>query len=88
VNVFEVKEEILRHPDVITAAAIAVPSQLGDGTEDDIKVVVVVREGSQARGFNEEGLWEWCGNNMARFQVPAVIEFVRELKRALTGKVE
>ena len=85
VNAFEVEEEFLRHPDVVSVAAISVPSQLGDGTEDDIKVAVVMREGSTV---DERALWEWAVNSMARFQVPGVIEFVAELKRTPTGKVE
>ena len=85
VNAFEVEEELLRHPDVVTAAAIAVPSQLGDGTEDEIKVAVVMREGS---AVDEKALWEWAMENIARFQIPSVIEFVDVLKRTPTGKVE
>ena len=85
VNAFEVEEELLRHPEVLSVASIAVPSELGDGTEDEIKAVVVRRAGSE---IDERGIWEWAKANMARFQVPSVIEFVDELKRTPTGKVE
>jgi crotonobetaine/carnitine-CoA ligase len=85
VNSFEVEEELLRHPDVVTVAAIAVPSDLGNGTEEEVKVVVVMREGSEV---DEKALWDWATDNMARFQVPNVIEFIDELKRTPTGKVD
>jgi crotonobetaine/carnitine-CoA ligase len=73
VNAFEIEEELLRHPDVVSVAAFAVPSELGDGTEDDIKVAVVKKEKA---ALDENGPWEWSLANMARFQVPTVVEFV------------
>jgi len=85
VNAFEVEEELLRHIDVISVAAYGVPSSLGNDTEEDVKVAVVGRVGS---GLTEKALWDWAVGNMARFQVPSVIEFVAELKRTPTGKVE
>ena len=89
VNAFEVEEELLAHPEVISVAALAVPSALGQGTEDDIKVAVFVRDGAvNERGFSEEKLWEWACAKMARFQVPDVVEFVAALERTSTGKVE
>ena len=89
VNAFEVEEELLAHPEVMSVAAFAVPAELGQGTEDDIKVAVVVREGAvEERGFSEEGLWEWAVQRVARFQVPDVVEFVGRLERTSTGKVE
>ena len=89
VNAFEVEEELLAHPDVLGVAAFAVPASLGEATEDDIKVAVVVRREAVAeRGFSEAALWEWAGRHMARFQVPDVVEFVGGLERTRTGKVE
>jgi crotonobetaine/carnitine-CoA ligase len=84
VNEFEVEEKMLRHPDVVSIAAVAVPSELGGGTEEEVKAVVM-RGGS---GVDEKELWGWTVSNMARFQVPIVVGFVVELKRTLRGKVE
>ncbi|KAF2712776.1 putative coenzyme A synthetase [Pleomassaria siparia CBS 279.74] len=85
VNASEVEEELLQHPDVVIAAAYGIPSQFGEGTEEDIKVAVQLSEGS---GIDEGGLWEWAKAHMARFQVPDVIERVEEIKRTPTGKME
>lgn len=86
VNAFEVEEELLRHEDVVSVAAFGIPSTLGEGTEEDVKVVVVKREGS---ALSERGLWEWARGpgGLAKFQVPSVIQFARELERTETGKV-
>lgn len=85
INASDLEEEFLQHPDVITAAAYGIPSQLGSGTEEDVKVAVQIRSESQV---DEKGLWEWALQHMARFQVPSVIEFVNEVKKTPTGKID
>ncbi|KAJ2983093.1 hypothetical protein NQ176_g950 [Zarea fungicola] len=85
VNASEVEEEFLQHPDVLMAAAFGIPSQLGAGTEEDVKVVVQMRKGSCV---SEQALWSWAAQRMARFQVPSVIQFVDEIKRTPTGKTK
>ncbi|KAL2203969.1 acetyl-CoA synthetase-like protein [Sarocladium strictum] len=85
VNAEEVEEEFLQHPDVTTAAAYAIPSQLGAGTEEDVKLAVQIRPDS---GVNEKMLWKWAVEHMARFQVPSVIEIVPEIRKTATGKIE
>ncbi|KAJ9645654.1 hypothetical protein H2204_001235 [Knufia peltigerae] len=85
INASELEEEFLRHPDVVLAAAYGIPSELGSGTEEDVKVVVKVREGSSV---SERDLWEWSVKHMARFQVPNVVEITQEIRRTATGKME
>lgn len=85
VNASEVEEEFLQHPDVVTVAAYGIPSRLGGGTEQDVKVAVQKRRGSS---LTERGLWDWAKEHMARFQVPSVIEFVDHLEQTPTGKIE
>lgn len=85
INAAEVEEEFLRHPDVVVAAAFAVPSELGQGTEDDLKVTIQLRKSSST---DARGLWTWSVKNMARFQVPDVIQIVPEIPKTPTGKVE
>ncbi|KAJ5761268.1 hypothetical protein N7520_008424 [Penicillium odoratum] len=85
VNASEVEEEFLQHPDVIIAAAFAIPSVLGEGIEDDLKVAVKLRSGSLT---DEDALWQWSQTHMARQQVPTIIEIVEELKQTPTGKIE
>lgn len=85
INASEIEEELLQHPDVLVAAAYGIPSQLGSGTEQDVKVAVEMREDSKV---DEKGLWEWTVQHLARFQVPAVIEFVPKIPKTPTGKIE
>ncbi|KAK2670528.1 hypothetical protein RAB80_012950 [Fusarium oxysporum f. sp. vasinfectum] len=85
VNASEVEDEFFCHPDVVVAAAYGVPSQLGPGTEDDLKLAVQLRPGSTV---TEEELWQWSVTRVARFQVPSVIEIVQAIKRTPTGKLD
>jgi len=85
VNASEVEEEFIQHPDVVIAAAIGIPSVLGEGTEEEVKVVAQMSPGSTT---DEEALWRWAVERMARFQVPSVIEFVANFKKTPTGKIE
>lgn len=85
INASEVEEELLQHPDVVIAAAFAIPSELGAGTEDDLKVVVKLRSESTV---DEQALWKWSQQHMARHQIPSVIEIMDELKQTPTGKIE
>ncbi|KAJ5756920.1 uncharacterized protein N7511_007102 [Penicillium nucicola] len=85
INALEVEEEFLLHPEVVIAAAFAIPSELGAGTEDDLKVVVKLRNGSKT---DETSLWQWSQQHMARNQVPTVIQILEELKQTPTGKIE
>lgn len=85
VNACEVEEEFLQHPDVVIAAAYGIPSRLGAGTEEDIKVAVRLKPNSNT---DEMALWEWSTHHMARFQVPSVIEIVPHIRKTPTGKME
>ena len=83
-NACEVKEEFLRHPEVISVVACGIPSRLGAGAEEDAKVAVQKRPGS---ALTEQDLWTWARDHMARFQVPSVIQFVDRLDQIPTGKI-
>ncbi|KIV94919.1 hypothetical protein PV10_02639 [Exophiala mesophila] len=85
INASEVEGEFLQHPDVVIASAYGIPSELGTGTEEDIKVAVKIRQGSRV---SEKDLWEWSARHMARFQVPDVIEIVQDIRKTPTGKIE
>ena len=88
INTFEIEEELLAHPEVLSVAAFAIPAESGRGTEDEVKVAVVPKAGAMGRGFSEEVLWKWAFAKMARSQVPSVVQLIDELQRTSTGKVE
>lgn len=81
ISALELERILETHPDVMEAAALGVPSPLG---EEDVKVVVRLRPGSALRPSE---LHAFCKATMARFMTPRFIEIVEEFPRTQVGKI-
>jgi crotonobetaine/carnitine-CoA ligase len=81
VSSVEVEQTVMRHPVVQEAAAVAVPSDLG---EDDILVVVTLRPGAE---FDHAELLDFCASRMPYFCVPRYLEVLDELPKNAIGRV-
>jgi crotonobetaine/carnitine-CoA ligase len=81
VSAWEVEQALQRHPSVEAAAAIPVPSELG---EDDVMAIVVLRPGAT---FEPVELIRHCERHLAPFAVPRYLEAVEELPLTANGKV-
>lgn len=77
----DVEEALYRHPKVKEAVVAGVPDKYRGET---VKAYVVLKEGEAA---TEEEIIEYCRNNIARYKVPTMVEFRRELPKTLVGKV-
>jgi carnitine-CoA ligase len=77
----EVETVVMGHPAVLEAAAVGVPSDLG---EDDILLVVALRPDS-ALDYPE--LLDFCSDRMPYFCVPRYVEVVDELPKTIIGRV-
>ena len=82
ISSWEVEREVNAHPAVLESGAFGVPSELG---EDDVMVVVVLREG---QALSPEELIAHCETRMAKFMVPRYIEFRDELPKTGTHRVQ
>ena len=82
ISSFEVEAEVSSHPDVQEAAAVAVPSPLG---EDEVLVVVVPQPG---KTVDPKALVEYLIPRTAHFMVPRYVRIVTELPRTPTQKVQ
>jgi carnitine-CoA ligase len=80
VSAWEVENVVNQFPGVLESAAHAVPSELG---EDDIKVVVVPREGATV---DPAALLDFCAKRMARFAVPRYVELRRDIPKTPTER--
>jgi acyl-CoA synthetase (AMP-forming)/AMP-acid ligase II/thioesterase domain-containing protein/acyl carrier protein len=77
----EIDHILTGHPDVLEAAAFAVPhARLGE----DVAAAVVLRRGSRVTGL---GLRRYVAERVAPFKVPRRIHIVDELPKGLTGKI-
>jgi crotonobetaine/carnitine-CoA ligase len=82
ISAFEVEEVLDAHPDVVESAVIGVPSA---HTEEDVKAIVVLREG---RDLNIASFVDWARDNVPKYAVPRYIEVTAELPKTHTGKVQ
>ena len=81
VSSVEVEAVVMRHPAVAEAAAVGVPSELG---EDDILVVVTLRPGAT---LDCAELLDFCAARMPYFCVPRFVEKVDELPKNIIGRI-
>ena len=81
VSSVEVETVVTRHPAVLEAAVVGVPSDLG---EDDILLFVTVQPGC-ALDYAE--LLDFCGARMPYFSVPRYVEIVSELPKTVIGRI-
>ena len=82
ISSFEVESEILAHPAVREAAAVAVRSEIA---EDEVMAVVALREGA---AFDPAELIEFLRPRMAHFMIPRFVRIVDALPRTPTAKIE
>lgn len=82
ISSWEVEQAIARHPDVAEVAVYAVRSEM---SEDEVMASIVCRQG---RTIDPVELIRFCEQNMAYFMVPRYLEFIDNLPRTLTEKVQ
>jgi fatty-acyl-CoA synthase len=78
----EVEAMLYEHPAVLEAAVVGVP----DSTWGEVpKALVVLKPGQQT---SAQALIAFCREHMAHFKAPKSVEFVAELPKTATGKVQ
>jgi len=82
ISSFEVEKIINTHPKVLESAVFAVPSELG---EDEVKANVALKP---FETLPPEELIMYCNERMAYFAIPRYLEFVLELPKTPTGRIE
>ena len=78
----DIEDVLYRHDAVMECAVIGVPHEKWGETP---KALVVLRDGVAA---TEEMLLQFCRDNMAHFKCPTSIDFIDELPRTATGKLQ
>ena len=82
ISSFEVEQVLLSHPDIATAAAYPVRSELA---EDEVMAAIVRRSGS---ALDEVSIIRFCETRMPYFAVPRFLEFVDVLPTTENGKIQ
>ena len=84
ISSYTIESNVAEHPAVNEAAAFAVPSDLGEGSEDEVKVCIILNDGEDV---DPAQLHDFCAERMPHFAVPRYIEFVTEIPRTPNQKV-
>ena len=77
----EIEDVLMRHPDVLDAAAVGRPDT---EWQEAVAATVVLRAGADE---DADGLRDHCERSLAGFKVPKHFEFVSELPRTESGKL-
>jgi len=78
----EVENLLYEHPEVTDAAVVGVPD---DRRGETVKAFVVVREDATV---STEEIKQYCLERLAPYKHPREVEFVEELPRTATGKIQ
>jgi crotonobetaine/carnitine-CoA ligase len=87
ISSFEVETEVMSHPLVKDAAAIAVrnPDLTESSGDEEVKIVVVLEEGAT---LDPVELTEYLAGRMPAYWVPRFVEFLPELPRTESHKLK
>lgn len=87
ISSYEVEAEVLAHPLVKEAAAIAVknPDMEEAAGDEEVKVVIVLEAGAD---LDPSELVEWLAGRMPRHWIPRFVEYLPELPRTESHKVK
>jgi fatty-acyl-CoA synthase len=77
----EVEEVLMRHPEVLDAAAVG---RADVEWQEAVAAVVVLRDGARV---SPDDLRRHCAGELAGYKVPKRFEFVSELPRSASGKL-
>lgn len=82
ISAYEVELILSRHPAVLEVAAVPVPSEL---SEDDVMVYVVLKPGEK---LTHAEVVHFAIEHMSYFMVPRFVEFIDELPKTASEKLE
>lgn len=82
ISSFEVERVLMAHPAVEVAAVFPVASDLA---EDEVMTAIVVKQGAALDGAE---LVRFCEGRLSYFAIPRFVDFVTELPRTESGKVQ
>jgi acyl-coenzyme A synthetase/AMP-(fatty) acid ligase len=84
VSPIEVESVLISHDSVSDAAVISASDEGGLATA---RAYVVIRQGERGDALKEE-IRKFAGSRLPQYKVPSQIEFIEEMPRTSTGKIQ
>ena len=84
VSPIEIENALMSHPAVREAAVVGVPV---DGVMR-VRAVIITDSRQTSEASLKAELQEWCKTRLQRFQYPHIIDFVDELPKTASGKIQ
>ncbi len=82
ISAWEIETILNQHDSILESAAFGVPSELG---EDEVMVCIVLQPDTT---LEYKEVIEYCNNKMAKHAIPRYIEFVDELPKTGTHRIQ
>ena len=84
VGPFEVESVLLEHDAIVEAAVVASPHATRSNA---VKAFVILNQEIQPSKELADELFNFCENNLARYKIPRIIQFVDSLPKTISGKI-
>lgn len=85
VGPYEVENVLMEHPAVVECSVIGVPDKLRGQA---IKAVIVPGHGYEPDKKLEQDIKEFCNQKLAEYKWIRIVEFVREMPKTISGKIQ
>lgn len=85
VGPYEVENVLMEHPAVVECSVIGVPDKLRGQA---IKAVIVPGEGHEPTRELELEIKEFCNRKLAEYKWVRLVEFVQEMPKTISGKIQ
>jgi long-chain acyl-CoA synthetase len=83
----EVDDKMNKHPTIELCSTVGIPDSDRPGSEI-VKLYVMLKEGYQASADVKTDILKYAQDNLAKYKVPKIIEFVEQLPLTTVGKVD
>ncbi len=82
ISPYDIEKEVNKHPDVVESAAFGIADPI---MEEEIKIAIVLRPD---REVAPQEIIAWCESRLSKFMIPRYIEFLEELPKSASEKVQ
>jgi crotonobetaine/carnitine-CoA ligase len=84
ISSFEVEQVLNNHPAIAESAVVGIRVE-GAGGEEEVKALVIPAPGQKIENV---ALLDYCAEHMPRFAVPRYLEWIDDLSKTATGKIQ